>query len=114
MPFHPDRFINTKVMEVTREAGNVRFTISVMDTMETDGGKYLANHFTVAYRDKTTGALQKVDAFHDDYVNWNQVWVPAERIVVTLDEQTTPRVRILRFSDYKALPLTKVAQTPAP
>jgi hypothetical protein len=103
-----------KVTEVTREMGDSRFTISVVQTQEADPGKYISNHFTVAYRSKATGDLQKVDAFHDDYANWNQVWVPASRTVLTIGKETTPRVRTLSFSDYKAITPTTVAKADTP
>jgi hypothetical protein len=103
-----------KVTEVTREMGDSRFTISVVQTQEADPGKYISNHFTVAYRSKTTGDLQKVDAFHDDYANWNRVWVPASRTVLTIGKETTPRVRTLTFSDYKAITPTTVAKADTP
>jgi hypothetical protein len=103
-----------KVTEVTREIGNSRFTISVIETMEADKGKYISNHFSVAYRDKTTGALQKVDGFHDDYANWNGAWVPASRTVMTVGSATTPEIRTLTFSEYKAITPARVAAAPAP
>ncbi|RYG53623.1 DUF3386 family protein, partial [bacterium] len=108
------RVQNNKVTEVTREMGDSRFTISVVQTIDADPGKYISNHFTVAYRSKSTGELQKVDAFHDDYANWNKVWVPATRAVVTIDKEVTPRVRTLSFSDYKAIVPTTVAKAPTP
>jgi hypothetical protein len=106
------RVKDNKVTEVTREMGDSRFTISVVQTQEADPGKYISNHFTVAYRSKTTGELQKVDAFHDDYANWNKVWVPASRTVLTIDKAVTPRVRTLTFSDYKSIAPSTLAQMP--
>lgn len=93
------RVRDNKVMEVTRTAGDTRFTITVMDTMEADPGKYLASHFAVAYRDSKTGDLQKVDAFLDDYEQVGKVWLPASREVITFGPQDSPQTRSIDFKN---------------
>lgn len=93
-----------RVTEVTRVAGGVRFTISVLDALETQGGKYLANHFTVCYRDEKTGALQKVEGYRDTYAQIDGVWLPTSRVVYDMAQPITPRVRFFRLRNIKTLP----------
>lgn len=105
------RVRDNKVTEVTRTAGDSRFTISVLETMEANPGKYLSNHFVVSYRDKNTGALQKVDGFRDAYTQIGGVWLPASRLVVTFGSETSPSARRIQFKDIKLLEPAKVAVT---
>ena len=53
------RVRDNQVSEVTRTAGDLRFTISVIQTAKADEGKYLPQHFIVSYRDAKTGALKR-------------------------------------------------------
>lgn len=98
-----------KVTEVTRVMGGSRFTISVVETLEAEPGKYLANHFMVAYRDAKTGALQQVEGYRDSYAKMDSVWVPQSRTVIDLSDQTTPRIRTIRLKNIKFLEPVKVA-----
>ncbi len=97
------RVRDNKVTEVTREMGDSRFTISVIETQDGDPGKYMSTHFTVVYRNKTTGAITQVDGFHDAYTEWNKVWLPEERMVMTFGDKETPRLRTILYSDFTAL-----------
>lgn len=97
------RIKDGKVTEVTREMGDSRFTISVVETQTADAGKYLANHFMVTYRDKKSGSITQVDGFRDAYTQWNGFWLPATRIVVTFGAKETPRVRVIRYRDFETL-----------
>jgi len=98
------RVSDNKVLEVTRTMEGSRFTISVIDTMEADAGKYLANHFLVSYRDPSTGVLQKVEGFRDSYVHTEGVWLPSARVVATIAGDPTPRVRMIRLLGHRKLP----------
>ena len=86
--------------------GETRFTISVIQTQTTDGGKYLPQHFIVSYRDAKSGALQEVQAFRDAYSQLGGAWLPLSRTVVTFDKETTPHMRSLRFTNLQILPAT--------
>ena len=102
------------VEEVTRTAGGTKFTITVLDTINTDAGKYLANHFVVSYRDEKTNALQEVEGYHDTYAQIDGVWLPTGRVVYEMADKVSPRVRTFRFRDIKFLKPTSAATTPAP
>lgn len=101
-----------KVDEVTRTLGGMKFTITVLDTMTTEAGKYLANHFLVSYRDEKTNELKKVEGYRDSYAQLDGVWLPTGRIVYEMADTVSPRVRGFRLRDIKVLPATKVAATP--
>lgn len=101
------RVRDNKVTEVTRVAGGSRFTISVIDTMKTDEGKFLSTHFVVSYRDEKTGTLQKVQAFRDAYSQIGGVWLPLSRLVMSFEpEKVTPTSRSLKLANLRTLPRT--------
>lgn len=97
------RVKDNKVTEVTRTADGSRFTISVLETMEADAGRYIANHFLVSYRDEETGALQRVDGYRDSYEHMDDVWIPTSRTVISVGDQTSPRVRTIRLRKHEVL-----------
>lgn len=104
------------VKEVTREMGGTRFTISVIETIETEGGKYLANHFIVSYRDAKTGNLKQVEGYHDTFSKFGEVWLPTARHVFTTDAiapgaPDTPKFQIIKFSNVKILKAEKLADS---
>jgi hypothetical protein len=74
-----------QITEVTRSMGNMKFTITILDNRFVEGGKYLPNHFVVTYFDGTTGAIQHVDEFSDDFVKVGKAWIPSARRVVTAE-----------------------------
>lgn len=92
------------VTEVTRVGMGSRFTVSVVDTLDAGDNKYLANHFTVAYRDEKSGALQKFEAYRDNYSEFNGVWLPTMRVVLDYGTSASPVTRMIRLKDIKVLP----------
>lgn len=108
------RVKDNKVTEVTREMGDTRFTIAVIETMEADAGKYLANHFIVTYRSAKTGDLTMLEGYRDNYAKVDGVWLPVMRFVFTSKaiapgEADTPTMQIIKFSDIKLLEAVQVA-----
>jgi hypothetical protein len=99
------RVRDNQVTEVTRVMDDLRFTISVIQTMQADNGKYLPQHFVVSYRDHKTGALKEVQAFRDAYQKLGGAWLPLSRTVVIFDDKTTPSTRSLRLSNVQILPV---------
>ena len=93
-----------KVTEVTRVSEKLRFTISVIQTKTTEGGKYLPQHFIVSYRDAKTGALQEVQAYRDAYAPIGGTWLPVSRSVFFFEPKSdTPSLRSIVFGDVKIL-----------
>jgi hypothetical protein len=108
------RVKDNKVTEVTREMGGTRFTISVIETIEADNGKYLANHFIVSYRDAKAGGLKMVEGYRDRYSKIGDVWLPTARFVFTTKaikpgEADTATFQILKLSDIKMLDASTLA-----
>lgn len=94
------RIKDNKVLEVTRTTPDSTFTISVIETMQADPGKYLSKHFLVSYRNVTNGELEQVDGFRDKYEKVDGVWLPQRRIVLTVvKENVSPRTRRIELSD---------------
>ena len=103
------RVRDNKVVEVTRTMGNLRFTISVLETIQAETGKYLSEHFIVSYRDARTGALQEVQGFRDAYTRLEgtphgTLWLPSRRLVIFFEkENDSPRMRTITLRNYKVL-----------
>ncbi len=91
------RVRDDRVLEVTRTMDGSRFTISVIETMDADDGRYIANHFVVSYRDAATGVLRKLEAYRDGYARIDGVWLPTSRTILSVTDETSPVVRTLRF-----------------
>jgi hypothetical protein len=111
------RVRDNKVTEVTRTSEGSRFTISVLEAMDADDGKYLANHFLVTYRDAATGALQKFEGYRDGYSRIHGIWLPTSRTVIEVSDKSSPVVRTLRLRKIEPLDAAaaKTAQgAPAP
>jgi hypothetical protein len=97
------RVKDNRVTEVTRTMEGSRFTISVIETMDAEPGKYIANHFVVSYRDAATGALQKVEGYRDGYARVEGVWLPTSRTILEVTDTTSPVVRTLRLRKVERL-----------
>lgn len=97
------RVRDNRVTEVTRTMEGSRFTITVVETIDADDGKYLANHFMVSYRDAETGTLQKVEGYRDGYAKVAGVWLPTGRTVIEIAGETTPTVRSLKLRKVEPL-----------
>ncbi len=97
------RVRDNRVTEVTRTMDGSRFTISVIESMDADDGKYLANHFLVAYRDAATGVLQKFEGYRDNYSRIHGIWLPTARTVIEISDKPSPVVRTLRFRKIEPL-----------
>ncbi|HZP82371.1 MAG TPA: DUF3386 family protein [Chthonomonadaceae bacterium] len=91
-----------QVVEVTRTMGDERFTITVMETLPVEGGRYLPRHFSVTYFDAQTGAIRRVQQFTDAYQKVKNVWLPVSRRVVTA-EKGTFTVRQIEFRNPRLL-----------
>jgi hypothetical protein len=96
------RIKDNKVREVTRTTPESTFTISVIETMEADPGKYLSKHFIVSYRNLIDKNLEQVDGFRDGYSQVGGVWLPRKRVVLTVTkDKESPRTRIIELTDVK-------------
>jgi hypothetical protein len=60
--------------------------ITVLETENGDGRKYLPRHFVVTYFDAATGAIQEVQSFSDTHAKIKGAWLPTRRRVITAAE----------------------------
>ncbi len=87
------RVRDNKTVEVTRTMMGERFTITVLDTTPTEGGKFLPRNFVVTYFDAKTGALKRTDMFSDVYARNGKIWMPVSRRIVKAENgQLTTRI----------------------
>lgn len=102
------RIRHGQVIEVARTMADSHFVITMLDTTKTPDGKFLPHHFVVTYFDAKTGALNRSEAFTDEYKLVDGVWFPASRrlvraengqVVTRVTEFQHPR---LRFSQDQA------------
>lgn len=74
-----------RLTEVNRSMGPMNFTITMMADRTVDGDRYLPSQFIVTYF-APGGAIQRVDAFTDEYARVAGAWVPSYRRVVTAEK----------------------------
>ncbi len=97
------RVKGNKVTEVTRTMGGTKFTISVVDSQETEPGKYLTKNFIVTYRDAETGAIKEIENYYDSYDKIDGVWLPTARTVLEINDEVTPAKRTISLKNIKKL-----------
>ncbi|MCW3094604.1 MAG: hypothetical protein JWL77_222 [Chthonomonadaceae bacterium] len=77
------RVRDNQIIEVTRTAGDSRFTITMLENTIVDGDKYLPKHFVVTYFNATTGVIEHTEYFTDTHTRIGGAWMPTGRRVVT-------------------------------
>lgn len=77
------RVRDDRVTEVVRTMGDRRFIITVLETANGDGRKYLPRHFVVTYFDAASGAITEVQSFSDTHAKIAGAWLPTSRRVIT-------------------------------
>ncbi|MDQ3813798.1 MAG: DUF3386 domain-containing protein [Armatimonadota bacterium] len=96
------RVRNDQIMDVTRTMGDTKFTITMLENIQTESGKYLPHHFVVSYFDAKSGALQMVEQYTDSYTKIGDIWLPtARRVIIAADGKMT--VRVIELRDLKLL-----------
>lgn len=104
------RVQNNRVNEITRTMDKQRFTISLLSFVPTEGGKFVNGDYVVSYRDLNTGALQRVDGFHDVYKKIGGAWIPSlRRVVTSAADATEARTRTIELRSVKPFKAARVA-----
>lgn len=91
------------ITEVNRTMGPEKFTITILETTPADPGKHLPRHFVVNYFDAKTGTVLRSEAFTDQYVKVDQVWLPASRRIVRA-EGGKVTTRLIELRNYRLKP----------
>ena len=88
------RVADGAISQVTRSMGPMRFTITMQRHEPTADGRSLPSEFTVSYWNTKEGRLVRADGYRDRYQVVEGVSVPAERTVVTAEDDgfTTRRL----------------------
>lgn len=77
------RLRDGRIVQVIRQMGPTRFTISIQDHTPTTDGRVLPAEFTVTYWNLESGRLTRADAYTDRYAVVDGVSVPGNRRVLT-------------------------------
>jgi hypothetical protein len=88
-----------RIAQITRQMGPRRFSIIPHEHTITPDGRALPSHFTVVFWDLDQGRLVRSDAYQDQYVPVDGVYLPASRRVVSADDAGIT-VRELALSDH--------------
>lgn len=96
------RVSDGEIATVTRTLDDRRFTIVVHDRQRFDDGRTLPTSFTVFYWDASTAALTATEAYRDDVVEVEGVFLPAARRVVRGDEEGLS-VREIELAGHKPI-----------
>ena len=72
-----------QLIDVTRTMMGQKFSITVLESIRTNTGKYLPHQFMVTFFDEKTGSIDHVDAYTDTYAKINGAWLPLSRRIIT-------------------------------
>lgn len=95
------RIANDRIQQISRNMGKMRFTINIEDTMATSDGKFLTTKYVVFYY-SPTGELSSVESFTDQPFEYNGVYLPGTRRIISSGEKEAS-VRILEFTNHQWL-----------
>lgn len=97
------RIRNDRILEVDRQMPGERLVITVLDTMETESGRYLPTSFLVALFDADTGGLISASAYTDAYQQAGPDYVPKSRRIVNAENGRTRMLQV-EWIDLQLLP----------
>ena len=92
------RVADGQIALVTRQPGPKRFSIAVQSRLETEDGTFLSAEFAVFYWN-IDGSLEASEAFSDEYVEVDSLFLPARRRVIRADGEGVS-ARLLTLTDH--------------
>lgn len=93
-----------QIRQVNRTMHGTKFSIDVLETTQTDGGKYLPHQFVVTYYDiETNEVIRKVD-YASTFVKVGEFYLPESRKSTSFAKEEKT-VRELRLSEHQLLSL---------
>jgi hypothetical protein len=96
------RIKDSAITEVSRSAGPLRFTISVLETQWNSQQKYLPRSFVVDYFDTKTGEFRSSVAYHNEWQRVGAYDIP--RVILEVSsEKGTPTTRQLTLENIRML-----------
>ena len=96
------RVAGGEISTVSRTMGGQRFTIVIHDRRAFEDGRTLPTSFSVFFWDAVSGALTATEAYRDEVVDVEGVFLPSLRRVVRGDRDGLS-VRELALSDHTLL-----------
>ncbi len=95
------RVANSRIQQISRTMGPMRFTINIQDTMTTSDGKFLTTQYVVFYF-TPEGKIDTVESFTDQPFELKGTYLPGSRRIIS-EDQGEATVRVLTFSDHRFL-----------
>ncbi|MFI5303174.1 MAG: DUF3386 family protein [Nitrospiria bacterium] len=95
------RVKESRIVQINRNMGPVRFTINVQDSIKTKEGKFLNTRYVVYYF-TPKGDLKQVESFNDDPVLIDGHFLPGRRRIF-LSDKGEVHVKELIFSEHQLL-----------
>lgn len=87
------------ILEVNREQGPMRFTISTLEVARSTEGKYMPADYSASYWEKESGRLKSNETYHEEWVRVGAFDLP-KRHVVVLTGNDTRKVMEIDFAGH--------------
>jgi hypothetical protein len=88
------------ILEVNREQGSMRFTISTLEVARNAEGKYMPADYSASYWERESGRLKSNETYHEEWVRVGTFDLP-KRHVVVLTGNDTRRVMEIDFAGHQ-------------
>jgi hypothetical protein len=92
-----------RIVQINRQMGETRFSVNILEHVQTADTRLLPTYFTVSYWDVPGGRLIRSNAYSDRFALHEGILLPASRRVITVDD-TGVTVRELTLTGYQLLP----------
>lgn len=96
------------ILEVNREQGPMRFTISTLEVARSAEGKYMPADYSASYWEKESGRLKSNETYHEEWVRVGAFDLP-KRHVVVLTGNDTRKVMEIDFTGHELSAAGKTA-----
>lgn len=92
-----------RIVQINRQMGDTRFSINILEHVQTADTRLLPTYFTVSYWDVPSERLTRSNAYTDRFALHDGILLPASRRVITVDDNGVT-VRELTLTGYQLLP----------
>ena len=89
------------ILEVNREQGPMRFTISTLEVARNAEGKYMPADYSASYWERESGRLKSNETYHEEWVRVGGAFDLPKRHVVVLTGNDTRKVMEIDFASHK-------------
>ncbi len=92
-----------RIVQINRQVGDTRFSINILEHVQTADTRLLPTYFTASYWHRSSGRLTRSNAYSDRFALHEGILLPASRQVITVDDNGVT-VRELTLTGYQLLP----------